>query len=189
MADKHDSQDICFVPQGRYADVVERLKPEAAEPGDIVHLDGRVLGRHAGIMRFTVGQRRGLGLAGGEPLYVVALDAARRRVVVGPREALAARRIVLRDVNWLGDGDACRGPGGAAGGLRQGALDPPAAAGDPGVAAPTASRSHLADGEDGVAPGQACVFYQSPGGGARVLGGGVICHADVTEPAHAPAVA
>jgi tRNA-specific 2-thiouridylase len=188
VADKHDSQDICFVPQGRYSDVVERLKPEAAEPGDIVHLDGRVLGRHAGIMRFTVGQRRGLGLAGGEPLYVVALDAARRRVVVGPREALAARRIVLRDVNWLGDSELA-----AALAARHEvhvkvrSTRPPQPARL--VAGPDGVEVHLAAGEDGVAPGQACVFYQSPGGGARVLGGGVICHADVAEPARTPAVA
>jgi tRNA-specific 2-thiouridylase len=188
VADKHDSQDICFVPQGRYSDVVERLKPEAAEPGDIVHLDGRVLGRHAGIMRFTVGQRRGLGLTSSEPLYVVALDAARRRVVVGPREALAARRIVLRDVNWLGDGELA-----AALAARQevyvkvrSTRPPQAATLRPGA---EGVEVHLADGEDGVAPGQACVFYQSPGGGARVLGGGVICHADVAEPARTPAVA
>src|SRR5436305_10496987 len=103
VADKHDSQDICFVPTGRYTDVIERLKPGAAEAGDIVDLDGRVLGRHEGIIHFTVGQRRGLGIATGTPLYVVRLDAATRRVVVGPREALRASCIRLRDVNWLGD--------------------------------------------------------------------------------------
>src|SRR4029450_10003784 len=88
VADKHDSQDICFVPTGKYTDVIERLKPDAAEPGDIVDLDGRVLGRHDGIIHFTVGQRRGLGVATGSPLYVIRLDANSRRVVVGPREAL-----------------------------------------------------------------------------------------------------
>ena len=104
VADKHDSQDICFVPSGRYTDVIERLKPGAAAAGDIVDLDGKVLGRHDGIIHFTVGQRRGLKIASGAPLYVVALDAARRRVVVGPREALTMRRIALRDVNWIGEG-------------------------------------------------------------------------------------
>src|SRR5262249_57750805 len=104
VADKHDSQDICFVPSGRYTEVIERLKPGAAEPGDIVDLEGRVLGRHSGIIHFTVGQRRGLGIATGEPLYVVRLDSERRRVVVGPREALRMSRIVLRDVNWIGEG-------------------------------------------------------------------------------------
>ncbi|TMJ92633.1 MAG: tRNA 2-thiouridine(34) synthase MnmA, partial [Alphaproteobacteria bacterium] len=103
VADKHDSQDICFVPSGRYTDVIERLKPGAAEPGDIVDLDGRVLGRHCGIIHFTVGQRRGLGVAAGHPLYVVRLDAPSRRVVVGPREALRTSRMRLREVNWLGE--------------------------------------------------------------------------------------
>ena len=104
IADKHDSQDICFVPTGHYADVIERLKPGAAEAGEIVDLDGHVLGAHSGIIHFTIGQRRGLGLATGAPLYVVRLDAERRRVVVGSREALRTSRIVLRDVNWIGDG-------------------------------------------------------------------------------------
>src|SRR5690242_9636649 len=104
VADKHDSQDICFVPSGHYADVIERLRPGAAAPGEIVDLDGRVLGRHDGIIHFTVGQRRGLGIAAGAPLYVVRLDAPSRRVVVGPREALRTSSIQLREVNWLGDG-------------------------------------------------------------------------------------
>src|SRR5664279_2095540 len=103
IADKHDSQDICFVPSGHYADIIERLKPGAAEPGSIVDLDGKVLGAHSGIIHFTVGQRRGLGLATGAPLYVVRLDAEQRRVVVGPRDALRTSRILLRDVNWIGD--------------------------------------------------------------------------------------
>src|SRR5665213_3186035 len=104
IADKHDSQDICFVPTGHYADVIERLKPGAAEAGEIVDLDGRVLGAHSGIIHFTIGQRRGLGVAASAPLYVVRLDADRRRVVVGPRDALRTSRIVLRDVNWIGEG-------------------------------------------------------------------------------------
>ena len=108
VADKADSQDICFVPTGRYSEVVERLAPGAAEPGEIQHVDGRVLGAHAGLMHFTIGQRRGLGLANaanGEPLYVVRLDARARRVIVGPREALAIVVVRLRDVNWIGPGD------------------------------------------------------------------------------------
>src|SRR5690606_26169855 len=103
VAAKHDSQDICFVPQGRYSDVIAKLRPEAATPGDIVHIDGRVLGRHEGILHYTIGQRRGLRIATGEPLYVVHLDAERARVVVGPRSALETRRVFLRQVNWLGD--------------------------------------------------------------------------------------
>ena len=104
IADKQDSQDICFVPTGRYTDIISRLRPNAVEPGDIVDLDGRVIGRHQGIVHFTVGQRKGLGIAAGAPLYVVRLDAENRRVVVGPREALRMDRIVLRDINWIGDG-------------------------------------------------------------------------------------
>src|SRR5690606_8845234 len=104
VKDKPDSQDICFVPNGDYAAVIEKLRPGAAEPGEIVHLDGRVLGRHEGVIRYTVGQRRGLGIGGeAEPLFVVRLDAEARRVVVGPREALASRSVRVREVNWLGD--------------------------------------------------------------------------------------
>src|SRR6266700_1832426 len=103
VADKQDSQDICFVPSGRYPEVIARLRPGAAEPGDIVDLAGRVLGRHSGIIHFTVGQRRGLGIAAGHQLYVVRLDASSRRVVVRPREALRTSRMRLREVNWLGE--------------------------------------------------------------------------------------
>src|SRR5258705_8458265 len=104
VAEKPDSQDICFVPQGRYSDVVERLKPQSAEPGEIVDLDGHVLGRHPGIIHFTVGQRKGLGLSGNEePLFVIRLEADARRVVVGPRESLRTRKIKLQNVNWLTD--------------------------------------------------------------------------------------
>ena len=102
IADKPDSQDICFVPDGNYVSVIERLRPEAAEPGDIVHEDGRVLGRHDGIIHFTIGQRRGIGIAASEPLYVTGLEPAAARVIVGPKDALARRVIRLRDVNWLG---------------------------------------------------------------------------------------
>ncbi|MFZ1970205.1 MAG: tRNA 2-thiouridine(34) synthase MnmA, partial [Bradyrhizobium sp.] len=111
VADKHDSQDICFVPSGRYTDVIGRLRPNAIEPGEIVDLDGHVIGTHQGIIHFTVGQRRGLGIASGTPLYVVKLDAATRRVVVGPREALRMDRISLREVNWIGDGPLDRAVG------------------------------------------------------------------------------
>src|SRR5579871_3070702 len=103
VAAKPDSQDICFVPEGRYAGVVERLRPGASEPGEIRHVDGRVLGRHEGVIHFTIGQRRGTGVASSEPLYVVKLDAARRQVVVGPRAALACVGANLREINWLAD--------------------------------------------------------------------------------------
>ncbi|MXN63286.1 tRNA 2-thiouridine(34) synthase MnmA [Stappia sp. GBMRC 2046] len=173
IADKQDSQDICFVPKGKYSDVIERLKPGAAEPGDIVHLDGRVLGRHEGIIHYTIGQRRGIGVATGEPLYVVHLDADNSRVVVGPREALATRRIALRDVNWLGDGELSDiSPEGMELFVKVRSTRPPRAAvltsSEDGVTV------ELADGETGIAPGQACVFFDSDEEDARVLGGGWI---------------
>ena len=142
-----------------------------------MHLDGRVLGRHSGIINFTIGQRRGIGIASGEPLYVVRLDAARRTVVVGPREALMSRRIALRDVNWLGDGDLSGISGGRVGGLGPHPLFAAAAAGDPafrwkGITV------RLAEGEDGISPGQACVLYDSDAMRARILGGGWIISAE-----------
>ncbi len=174
VADKEDSQDICFVPSGHYADVIERLRPGAAVPGEIIDLEGRVIGHHEGIIHFTVGQRRGLGIATGAPLYVVRLDAASRRVVVGPRDALRTSRIRLRDINWLGDGTieqalqthpevfvkvrSTRPP--QAAWLREGA--------DGGIDV------ELIASEDGVSPGQACAFYDAAEGQARVLGGGII---------------
>ena len=139
VADKQDSQDICFVPTGHYAEVIERLRPGAAGPGEIVDLDGRVLGHHDGIIHFTVGQRRGLGIATGSPLYVVRLDAATRRVVVGPREALRTSRIRLRDVNWLGDGTIEQAMQKPSRGFCQSPLDAAAAAGVAARAAPTAA--------------------------------------------------
>ncbi|PSM17314.1 tRNA 2-thiouridine(34) synthase MnmA [Nitratireductor sp. StC3] len=173
VSGKQDSQDICFVPQGRYADIIARLKPEAATQGDIVHIDGRTLGRHEGIVNYTIGQRRGIGIAAGEPLYVVELDAQSARVIVGPREALETRQVTLRDFNWLGDGApetlpaegmevfarvrSTRPPGPAVLHWRDGA-----------------AVVELLDGETGVAPGQACVLYSDPGDEARVYGGGFI---------------
>ncbi len=174
VADKHDSQDICFVPSGRYSDVIERLKPGAAQAGDIVDLDGNVLGQHDGIIHFTVGQRRGLKLAGPAPHYVVRLEAATRRVVVGPREALVTHRIALRDVNWIGDGalDAALGTGSLDVFVKVRSTRPPQAA----VLSRHGAEYSVAlvDGEDGVSPGQACVLYDRTDGQARVLGGGFI---------------
>jgi tRNA-specific 2-thiouridylase len=171
VADKHDSQDICFVPSGHYAEMIERLRPGASEAGDIVDLGGRVLGRHPGIIHFTVGQRRGLGIATGEPLYVVRIEAGARRVVVGPREALRTRRIMLREVNWLGEG--LPGTGGRLDVfVKVRSTRPP----QPAWLNFDESRAEveLLEGEDGVSPGQACVFYDSGEGQARVLGGGFI---------------
>lgn len=173
VAEKSDSQDICFVPTGSYAQVIERLRPGASVPGDIVSLDGDVLGRHDGIINYTIGQRRGLGIAASEPLYVVRLDAERSEVVVGPRESLRASEIWLKQVNWLGDG-------------------PFEEIGEKGLELSVKIRStgnpcpatldvqdgkgfvRLHDGEDGVSPGQACVFYD----GTRILGGGWIARAE-----------
>jgi tRNA-specific 2-thiouridylase len=177
VAAKADSQDICFVPQGRYSDVVARLKPTATLPGDIVHLDGRVLGRHDGILRYTVGQRRGIGVAAGEPLYVVHLDSERCRVIVGPREALETHRVVLRDVNWLGDLPLGELP---ADGIELFAkvrsTRPPRPATLRRERAAVAVE--LADGEAGIAPGQACVLYSDDSEDARVLGGGFIARSE-----------
>ena len=184
VAEKQDSQDICFVPTGHYAQVIERLRPGAASPGEIVDLDGRVLGRHDGIIHFTVGQRRGLGIATGAPLYVVRLEAAARRVVVGPREALRTSRIRLRDINWLGDGgfeDAVRNHPEIFVKVRS--TRPP----QPAWLRSSATGGievELIAGEDGVSPGQACAFYDAAEGQARVLGGGFIAS---TVPAGIPA--
>jgi tRNA-uridine 2-sulfurtransferase len=173
VADKQDSQDICFVPSGRYTDLIARLKPTAAEPGEIVHLDGRVLGHHAGILHYTVGQRRGLGVATGEPLYVVDLDPAARRVIVGPRSALEIHRIRIDQVNWLGDEPATVA---ARTGLPVFVRVRSTRAPRPATLYATAAGFEvlLEDGEEGVAPGQACVIYDSAEDEARVLGGGVI---------------
>jgi tRNA-specific 2-thiouridylase len=170
VAEKSDSQDICFVPQGRYTSVVERLKPGAVEAGDIVHIDGRVLGRHDGIINFTIGQRRGLGIAGASPLYVVRLEAEARRVVVGPRESLRTHWISLRDVNWLGDGPVPEAGLDIAARVRSSAPPQPATLYVNGSSA----KVLLIGGEYGIAAGQACVFYADASPRARVLGGGWI---------------
>ena len=178
VADKADSQDICFVPDGDYAGVVQKLRPEAGEPGDIVHVDGTVLGRHEGIIHFTVGQRRGLRIGGrreaqdSEPLFVLRLDPARREVVVGPRAALGRTEVYLREINWL-------------------SAQPPSAGGEPVLVRLRSSRALapatlfcagnsgrvvLDQPQAGVSPGQACVFYDRTSG-ERVLGGGWISRA------------
>jgi len=173
VAEKSDSQDICFVPTGRYTQVIERLRPGAAEAGNIVHLDGRVLGRHGGIINYTIGQRKGIGVPAKEPLYVVKLDASAREVVVGPRECLRMRTLKLRDMNWLGDEGfedfAASGEEVLARIRSSGPLQPARlSVENDGLTV------ELAHGEDGVSPGQACVFYAARGGGERLLGGGWI---------------
>lgn len=173
VAAKQDSQDICFVPQGKYSDIIAKLRPTAANPGDIVHIDGRVLGRHEGILRYTIGQRRGIGIASGEPLYVVHIDAERARVIVGPREALETHKIFLRNMNWLGDGQLAEVP---AGGLEMFAKVRSSRPPRPAVLHHQngATWVELSDGESGIAPGQACVLYSDDGNEARVFGGGFI---------------
>ncbi len=173
VAKKADSQDICFVPQGKYADIINKVKPNAALVGEIVHIDGRVLGRHEGILHYTIGQRKGLGVATGEPLYVVYLDARGRRVIVGPKEALETRRVYLRDVNWIGDSalfDDARNGFDCFAKVRSTRPPTPATlhADENGIYV------DLAIGEAGVAPGQACVLYSAEGADARVYGGGFI---------------
>ncbi len=169
IADKPDSQDICFVTGGRYSDVVAKLRPGAAEAGNIVDLSGRVLGQHAGVIHFTVGQRKGLGLDHHESLFVLRIDAVKREIVVGPRAALATRRIVLRDVNWLDSRVLDASPREVLARVRS-TREPVAAQ---VWAAPGGAEVILHDAEEGVAPGQACVFYE-PSDGGRMLGGGWI---------------
>ena len=171
VATKPDSQDICFVPNGHYSDVIQKLRPEAGLGGDIVDLDGKVLGQHRGILHYTVGQRRGLGIGGlSKPLYVVRLDAENRRVIVGPRSELEARRVIISDVNWLGDRPFEASEDRKLT-VKLRSTRPPALA----RVFPLGARRaevRLPAGEFGVSPGQACVFYAS--GGSRVYGGGWI---------------
>ena len=175
IADKPDSQDICFVPEGKYSSVVERIRPGAAAPGEIVHVDGTVMGTHPGIIHYTVGQRRGLGVATGDPLYVVRLDAASRQVIVGPREALLVRRVNLKEVTWLGDGEGeTAARSGAPVAVKVRSTRPPALGALVWDEAATGWAVDLAEPEEGVAPGQACVFYSPDSENIRVLGGGWI---------------
>lgn len=171
VADKPDSQDICFVPNGNYASVIEKLRPGAAEPGEIVHADGRMLGTHRGVIHYTIGQRRGLGIGGLEdPLYVVKLDVDTRQVIVGPKEMLATRTVPVREINWLGEGDLSDSREHHIS-VRVRSTRPPAEA----ILRPisdTEAEVELLTPEQGVSPGQACVFYET--GGTRVLGGGWI---------------
>ena len=173
VADKPDSQDICFVPDGNYARVVERLRPGATDPGEIVHIDGRVLGGHQGIIHFTVGQRRRLGIGGtSEPLYVVRIDPDARQVVVGPKSALGRRRVLLNGVNWLGPSEASDTGMDVSVKLRS-AQAPVAAT--VSIKANDEAEVVLATPDQAVAPGQACVFYD----GDRLLGGGWIRRDDM----------
>jgi len=185
VANKPDSQDICFVPEGKYSTLIDKLRPQAAGPGEIVHLDGRVLGRHEGVTRYTVGQRRGLNVALGDPLFVVKIEPDEKRVIVGPREALLTAALTLKEVNWLGDEasiEAAAKAGKSVLARVRSTRDPAPArlvmrAGGVGVA--------FVRSEEGVSPGQACVLYDAANP-SRVLGGGFI---DTTERAGAVAAA
>ena len=171
VADKPDSQDICFVPNGDYAAVIEKLRPGSAAPGEIVDLAGRVLGQHRGVIHYTIGQRRGLGIGGlNDPIYVVRLDPGLRRVVVGPKAALSTRVIPLAEINWLGDAPfASRSEWHLDVKVRS--TRPPRPALVRPLTSSTAEVELLAP-EDGVSAGQACVFYAPDG--SRVFGGGWI---------------
>ena len=171
VADKPDSQDICFVPNGNYASVIEKLRPGAAEPGEIVHADGRVLAQHDGVIHYTIGQRRGLGIGGlSEPLYVVKLDVDKKQVVVGPKELLATRNVPVREINWLGDEPfTSRSEWHLSVKVRS--TRPPREA----IIRPlsdTTAEVELLTPEEGISPGQACVFYANEG--SRIFGGGWI---------------
>ncbi|MCC5985363.1 MAG: tRNA 2-thiouridine(34) synthase MnmA [Rhodobacteraceae bacterium] len=171
VADKPDSQDICFVPDGNYAKVIEKLRPGAADPGEIVDLDGRVLGEHRGVIHYTIGQRRGLGIGGlADPLYVVRLDPEARRVVVGPKAALATRTVPVREINWLGDAPFTSRPEWHLS-VKLRSTRPPTEAVIRPLSA-TEAEVELLSPEEGVSPGQACVFYAPEG--TRVFGGGWI---------------
>lgn len=171
VADKPDSQDICFVPNGNYAAVIEKLRPGAADPGDIVDMDGNVLGTHRGVIHYTIGQRRGLGIGGlADPLYVVRLDPEKRHVVVGPKEALSTRIVPVREINWLGDAPFdSRAEWSLAVRIRSTRLPAEAIVRPTG---PTTAEVELLTPEEGVSPGQACVFYAADS--TRVFGGGWI---------------
>lgn len=174
VANKPDSQDICFVPNGDYAAVIEKLRPGAADPGEIVDMEGEVLGQHEGVIHYTIGQRRGLGIGGlSDPLYVVKLDVENKRVVVGPKEALATRTVPIAEVNWLGEG-AFEAKAERLIAVKVRSTHPPREA----ILRPTGPSTaevELLTPEEGVSPGQACVFYAAEG--SRILGGGWITKA------------
>lgn len=179
VSDKPDSQDICFVPSGNYVGLIQKLRPDAAVPGDIVDTNGKVLGQHEGIIHYTIGQRRGIGLSNPEPLYVVRLDPESNRVVVGPKEALFETRVWLREMNWLGDA-----PLGAVAIPVQVKLRST----QPAVGAKLVTHGDgiaeviLDEAQTAVTPGQACVLYD----GERMLGGGWIVRAETVAPIAQP---
>ena len=171
VASKPDSQDICFVPEGSYSDIVRKMRPEAMIEGDIVNLNGNVLGHHLGIINYTVGQRRGLGIAAAEPLYVIRLDPLTSQVVVGPKDALKRQCLTIKDINWLGAGEFPASDLKLKVKLRS--TQPPLSA-SISLCGEGMAKVILDDSQGAVAPGQACVFYD----GERVMGGGWIMRED-----------
>ncbi len=173
IAHKPDSQDICFVPEGKYTTLINKLRPQGMEKGDIRHIDGRVLGKHDGITGYTIGQRRGLNVAVGEPLFVTRIDADARAVIVGPREALLTRALTLKETNWLGDEidllTAARTNKPVLARVRSTRPPVPARL----ITSSSGIEVEFDGAEEGVAPGQACVLYD-PADDGRVLGGGFI---------------
>ncbi len=175
VASKPDSQDICFVPTGKYTDVIEKIRPSAAKPGNFIHSDGHVLGTHRGVMYYTIGQRRGLGLpdgSGADPLFVIHIDAGKNEVILGPRAALKRSKIWLTDINWIGPGDFDAALDGQSVKVKVRSTRPPVPArfqlsGDDIII-------ELETADEGISPGQACVFYASDMAAARTLGGGWI---------------
>lgn len=185
VADKPDSQDICFVPSGGYAKVIEKLRPGALDGGKIVHMNGTVLGDHEGIINYTVGQRKGLGIGGTEePLYVIRVDADKKQVIVGPKEALLVKSFIIRDCNWLNSGLVARGLGNSDKNLATHSPSHPVTVKlrsmHPGAPASIEvldagkARITLAEPQAAVSPGQACVAYA----GEQMLGGGWIMAAN-----------
>ena len=172
VTNKPDSQDICFVPNGDYAAVIEKLRPGAAQAGEIVHINGAVLGQHDGIINYTIGQRRGLGIGGlSDPLYVVKLDVDKHQVIIGPKQCLATREIYIKDINWLGD-TPFESRTQIDMDVKLRSTRPPKAATIYPLPQGKA-RVVLSGAEEGIASGQACVFYDP--NSTRVLGGGWIC--------------
>ena len=172
VANKPDSQDICFVPKGSYSDVIKKLRPESDKPGNILDLSGEVIGTHKGIINYTVGQRKGLGIGGGDPLYVIKINATDRTIIVGPKEALISRKITIREINWLGSEKFTSAP------MEGWSIKVKIRSTQPAILASVIPLTDvtaevvLSCDELGISPGQACVFYEV--NTSRVLGGGWI---------------
>ena len=168
VANKPDSQDICFVPNGNYGSVIKKFRPESFKSGDIYNMEGKIIGKHDGIINYTIGQRRGIKISNDEPLYVVKIDSTKNSIIVGPKDSLKIDKIALREINLLGSPDEfkkdvkvkVRSTGKLLNASVNLNLKSP--------------EVNIIDGENGISPGQACVFYRSDNIGDKVLGGGWI---------------